>query len=122
MVSNPTMSSVETSSDSGVTTDQPLNMFLFEPENLDVEPETDSTLGSARTSYTYQYILKEKERRKANLSPIQTPSMGMKSPTDVVLGTGLYDIPHGLLLQVTLLVSCHLHIQQSYLTLYLHTV
>ncbi|KAJ9576027.1 hypothetical protein L9F63_007127 [Diploptera punctata] len=102
-VSNSTPSSAESSSEPTVTTEpseeQPLNMSLFEPDPLDVEPETNGIQGSARTSFTYQDIMKERERRKANLSPIPITSIGMRAPTDVVLGTGLHDIPHNLLLQ-----------------------
>ncbi|XP_069675700.1 uncharacterized protein [Periplaneta americana] len=65
-------------------TDQTLSMPMFEPVVLDVDSGS-----SARTSVTYQDIMRERDRRKGNTS----------APTDVVLGTGLQDIPHSFLLQ-----------------------
>jgi len=94
--------------DIGDATDQPVSMPLFEPVALEVDSRPSSEHGCARTSFTYQDIVQEKERRRGNASPSCTdPSIssttGLRVPTDV-LGTGLLgssqDIAHSFLLQV----------------------
>jgi hypothetical protein len=90
-------------------TDQPINIPMFEPISLEMDSGAHSVHGSARTSLTYQDIVRERDRRKGNASPTSTDPInsgtGMRVPTDVVLGTGLLgssqDITHSLLLQVT---------------------
>jgi hypothetical protein len=109
-MSNSSMSTGETNQlDIGDATDQHINMPMFEPIALEMDSGAHSVHGSARTSFTYQDIVRERDRRKSNTSPASTDpissSMGMRVPTDVVLGTALLgssqDIAHNLLLQVT---------------------
>jgi hypothetical protein len=96
--------------DIGDATDQPVSMPMFEPVALEVDSKTSSDHGCARTSFTYQDIVQDRERRRGNASPSSTdPSSsttGLRVPTDVVLGTGLLgssqDIAHSFLLQVSL--------------------
>lgn len=111
-MSNSSMSAAQTSQpDIGDGTDQPLSMAVFEPVALVADSGTGSVHGSARTSFTYQDIVRERGRRKGNTSPPSTdPSSsttGMRVPSDVVLGTGLlgssHDIAHNFLLQVAFL-------------------
>jgi hypothetical protein len=108
-MSNSSISATETSQpDIGDATDQPLSMPMFETVALEADSGTVSVHGSARTSFTYQDIVRERDRRKGNTSPASTDpissSTDMRVPTDVVLGTGLlgssHDIAHNFLLQV----------------------
>jgi hypothetical protein len=95
--------------DIGDATDQPMSMPMFEPVALEADSRTSSEHGCARTSFTYQDIVQDRERRRGNTSPSSTdPSSSATSlrvPTDVVLGTGLLgssqDIAHSFLLQVS---------------------
>jgi hypothetical protein len=112
--SNLSMSAGETNQpDIGDATDQNINMPMFEPITLEMDIGACCVHGSARTSFTYQDIVRERDRRKGNTSPTSTDpissSTGMRVPSDVVLGTGLLgssqDIAHSLLLQVTPLDS-----------------
>jgi hypothetical protein len=109
-MSNSSISPAETNQpDIGDASYQPLSMPMFEPVALEVDSGTGSVHGSARTSFTYQDIVRERDRRKGNTSPASTDpsnsSIGTRAPTDVVLGTGLLgssqDIAHSFLLQVT---------------------
>jgi hypothetical protein len=113
-MSNSSMSAGETNQpDIGEATEQPINIPMFEPIALEMDSGTRSVHGSARTSFTYQDIVRERDRRKGNTSPASTDptssSAGMRVPTDVVLGTGLLgqDIAHSLLLQVTPIEYLH---------------
>jgi hypothetical protein len=109
-MSNSSISAAETSQpDIGDATDQPLSVPMFEPVTLEADSGTGSVHGAARTSFTYQDIVRDRDRRKGNTSPASTDpsssSTGMRVPTDIVLGTGLlgssHDITHNFLLQVT---------------------
>jgi hypothetical protein len=109
-MSNSNTSAAETSQpDIGDVADQPLSMPMFEPVALEADSGTGSVHGSARTSFTYQDIVRERDRRKGNTSPASTDlsssSRSMSVRTDVVLGTGLLwssqDSAHSSLLQVT---------------------
>ncbi|PSN55907.1 hypothetical protein C0J52_00469 [Blattella germanica] len=77
-MSNASTTTEETSEDIDVTTDQALSMALFEPVALEIEPSTSAVHGSARTSYTYQDIVRERDRRKGNASPTPTISAGLR--------------------------------------------
>jgi hypothetical protein len=103
------MSACETNQpDISDATDQPINISMFEPISLEMDSGAHSMHGSARTSLTYQDIVRERDRRKGNASPTSIDPInsgtGVRVPTDVVLGTGLLgssqDIAHSLLLQV----------------------
>jgi hypothetical protein len=94
--------------DIGDATDQPVSMPMFEPVALEVDNRPSSEHGCARTSFTYQDIVQDRERRRGNASPSSvdpssSTTTGLRVPTDVVLGTGLLgssqDIAHSFLLQ-----------------------
>jgi len=96
--------------DIGDATDQPVSMPMFEPVALEVDNRPSSEHGCARTSFTYQDIVQDRERRRGNASPLSvdpssSTTTGLRVPTDVVLGTGLLgssqDIAHSFLLQVS---------------------
>ncbi|PNF16366.1 hypothetical protein B7P43_G10503 [Cryptotermes secundus] len=107
-MSNSSMSACDTNQpDISDAMDQPINIPMFEPISLEMESGARSVHGSARTSFTYQDIVRERDRRKVSASPASTDPMnsstGTRVPTDVVLGTGLLgssqDIAQSLLLQ-----------------------
>jgi hypothetical protein len=109
-MSNSSMSTGETNQpDIGDVTNQHINIPMFEPIALEMDSGAHSMHGSARTSFTYQDIVRERGRRRGNSSPTSSDpissSTSVRVPTDVVLGTGLLgssqDITHNLLLQVT---------------------
>lgn len=109
-MSNSSMSACDTNQpDISDATDQPINIPMFEPISLEMDSGARSVHGSARTSFTYQDIVRERDHRKGSASPASTDPMnsstGTRVPTDVVLGSGLIgssqDIAHSLLLQVT---------------------